>query len=133
MRYDTPEEWQGNREEYLWCIEQYINWLAPPTRYGCITEWTAWAVPAMFTRENIDVLHNEDALHRAYDEVMYMAWNNVTRGDEEEEYESDDASFPGSNWDTAPTGEPEGEPATSLAVDQGTLSTWVQWGPIQDA
>ena len=49
MRYDTPGEWQGSREEFLWCIEQYVNWLAPVLRYGCLTEWTAWAAPAMFT------------------------------------------------------------------------------------
>ena len=52
-----------------------------------------------------------------------MAWNDATQRDEEEEYESDDASSTGRNWDTAPTGEPEGEPST---VDQGTISTWVQ-------
>ena len=121
MRYFTPREWQGSREEYLWRIEQYLNWLG--IMYGDIDDWTAWAVPAMFTQEHIDVLHHEDARYGA-DVVTYMAWHVAQ---DEDEYESDDASSGGNrNWDTAPTGEPEGEPAT---VDHGTLCTWVQGNP----
>ena len=67
----------------------------------------------MFTQNHIDVLHREDAMHGAYNVVAYMAWSDTAQ--DEDEYESDAASSGGNrNWDTAPTGEPEGEPATAL-------------------
>ena len=86
MRYVTPREWQGSREEYLWCIEQYLNWLG--VMYGGIGDWTAWAVPAMFTQGHMDVLHREDARYEA-DVVTCTAWQ-VTP--DEDDDESDDAS-----------------------------------------
>jgi len=113
MRYITPREWQGSREEFLWRIEQYLNWLT--TRYGSINDWTAWALPAMFTHERMHTLHHEDA--GRYDVVTYTAWQTTTgeHGDEDD-YDGDDTGSSGSmssggnrNWNMAPSGEPEAE------------------------
>ena len=64
--FTTPDEWQGTREEYLWCIEKYICWIHE-LRDGTdvtsgsdeIYQWTAWALPGMFTQDNISAISTE--------------------------------------------------------------------------
>jgi len=43
--YFTPFDWLGTRDEYLWCIEQYVT---NDGMAGCITDWSAWALPHLF-------------------------------------------------------------------------------------
>ena len=115
LRYTKPNDWQGSKEEYLWCIEQYINWLT--TRYGNVSDWTAWALPAMFTEERIEILQQEGV--GRHHVMQCTAWQSTTgfagadtSSDDTDGTESQTSSISSGDWNTAPVGEPdaEGEP-----------------------